>query len=141
MRRSSSATASAHQITVSVRIRPTRAAADTAVVTVEGTDVVALGYRSSFPASVIVGSDQEVAFASLASDLLRRLEAGYSVTLLAYGQTGSGKVRRVAAQHREHSAGWAHSASGDTLPPTLTPTLPCGYPTPPLPPLSPHHLP
>ena len=48
--------------------------------------------NTSFASSVVTGSDQGVSFAHLGAGLLKRLEEGYSCTLLAYGQTGSGKT-------------------------------------------------
>ena len=45
--------------------------------------------------SVVTGSDQAEAFATIASPLLARLHDGYSCTLLAYGQTGSGKTHTM----------------------------------------------
>ena len=45
--------------------------------------------------SVVTGSDQTEAFATIASPLLARLHDGYSCTLLAYGQTGSGKTHTM----------------------------------------------
>ena len=41
---------------------------------------------------LVVGSDQEASFEALGAELMSRLRAGFSCTLLAYGQTGSGKT-------------------------------------------------
>lgn len=85
-----------HRIEVSVRIKPPRAAASTLQVSSDGVEV--LGSQQppfSFMRHVITGSDQEQAFAVLASRLLKTLDDGFSATLLAYGQTGSGKTHTM----------------------------------------------
>ena len=48
--------------------------------------------NTSFASALVTGSDQGISFAHLGAGLLKRLEQGYSCTLLAYGQTGSGKT-------------------------------------------------
>jgi hypothetical protein len=60
-----------------------------------GGNVEVGGVSFAYADAVIQGSDQGVAFASLATSMLRQLEEGYSVTLLAYGQTGSGKTHTM----------------------------------------------
>ena len=86
-------------INVSVRVRPSddedEDEVDGCISLRRGSLVVDDGQSPTsfhFPNSIVTGSDQEVAFDLLASDLMERLCEGYSCTLLAYGQTGSGIV-------------------------------------------------
>ena len=48
-----------------------------------------------YPSSVVVGSDQAVAYDALCAPLVKRALAGYDCTLVAYGQTGSGKTHTM----------------------------------------------
>ena len=87
---------SIHDIVVSVRVRPGGCAAASASVGQDASGSLTVGDKAfHFPAAVIYGSDQSVAFEAVASRLLARLQEGFSVTLLAYGQTG----RFVASFH------------------------------------------
>ena len=48
-----------------------------------------------YPSSVVVGSDQDVAYDALCAPLVRHALTGYDCTLVAYGQTGSGKTHTM----------------------------------------------
>ena len=71
---------SQHAIGVSVRVRPSAYGTPAAVLS------------QTFASAVVTGSDQAQTYGALGSELVSRLRAGYSCTLLAYGQTGSGKT-------------------------------------------------
>ena len=86
-----------HKTTVAVRIRPPtgQLGGGGQGVEIVGGNVEVGGVSFAYADAVIQGSDQGVAFASLATSMLRQLDEGYSVTLLAYGQTGSGKTHTM----------------------------------------------
>jgi hypothetical protein len=87
-----------HTIDVSVRVRPAppSAAGDKTIqISPNGGVRVGGGDTFAFASSVVEGSDQAVAHANLAANLLVRLDQGYSCTLVAYGQTGSGKTHTM----------------------------------------------
>ena len=85
-----------HRISVAVRLKPASAqcsAPPTISADSRGIAVKQKVFRAVD--SVVTGSDQTEAFATIASPLLARLHDGYSCTLLAYGQTGSGKTHTM----------------------------------------------
>ena len=82
-----------HRIKVYVRIRPlTDPLKPSAIRLTSENAVVVQDTPFSFPVRIVTGSDQALAFDALASDLVTKLDAGFSCTLMAYGQTGSGKT-------------------------------------------------
>ncbi len=85
------------EIRMSVRVRPTPPGEPCAVSTDPRTGALALenGDVFHYPSSVVVGSDQEVAYDALCAPLVRHALAGYDCTLVAYGQTGSGKTHTM----------------------------------------------
>ena len=84
-------------IRMSVRVRPTPPGDPCAVTTDPRTGAVALenGDVFHYPAAVVVGSDQEVAYDALCAPLVKHALTGYDCTLVAYGQTGSGKTHTM----------------------------------------------
>ena len=76
-----------HSIGVSVRVRPSAPCTHNA----EAVELLR-GHGAGWVRNVVGGSDQPASYAALGSELVSRLRAGYSCTLLAYGQTGSGKT-------------------------------------------------
>ena len=89
---------SAAEIQLSVRIRPflnvSQNINEKSAVDVDkmGKVIVKGDNQFSFQSHVVKGSNQEVAFEALASQLIDRVSLGYNCTLIAYGQTGSGKT-------------------------------------------------
>jgi hypothetical protein len=92
------------EIRTSVRVRPTDPRASCAVTTDPRTGAVSLRGADAgagkddvfhYPSSVVVGSDQAVAYDALCAPLVKRALAGYDCTLVAYGQTGSGKTHTM----------------------------------------------
>ena len=81
-------------IAVSVRVRPPRDEQSCAVTLGTG-GLTVQGSTKSWVGSVVRGSDQTIAYSTIAAPLLDSLRDGYSCTLLAYGQTGSGKTHTV----------------------------------------------
>ena len=84
-------------VSVSARLRPpakheTQPAAE---INTSGKLAVDGRVYDGFLKSVVTGSDQAGAFASIAAPLLEQFQHGYSCTLLAYGQTGSGKTYSI----------------------------------------------
>ena len=84
-------------IRMSVRVRPTPPGDPCAVTTDPRTGSVSLetGDVFHYPSSVVVGSDQVVAYDALCAPLVRHALTGYDCTLVAYGQTGSGKTHTM----------------------------------------------
>ena len=82
---------------MSVRVRPTKPGDPTAVTTDPRTGALALATGDVFryPSSVVVGSDQDLAYDALCAPLVRHALTGYDCTLVAYGQTGSGKTHTM----------------------------------------------
>ena len=83
------------EIRMSVRVRPTR---DPCAVNLDprtGALALTTGDVFDYPTSVVVGSDQDVAYAELCAPLVRHALTGYDCTLVAYGQTGSGKTHTM----------------------------------------------
>jgi len=82
---------------MSVRVRPTKPGDPTAVTPDPKTGALALatGDVFQYPSSVVVGSDQDLAYAALCAPLVRHALTGYDCTLVAYGQTGSGKTHTM----------------------------------------------
>ena len=85
------------EIRMSVRVRPTKPGDPTAVTTDPRTGALALASGDVFryPSSVVVGSDQDLAYDALCAPLVRHALTGYDCTLVAYGQTGSGKTHTM----------------------------------------------
>jgi hypothetical protein len=90
-------------VDVCVRIRPLGAGSggdangeqpETAVA-VDNKALVAGDKTFIFPRMICTGVDQKLAYDAIASRMLDRLQAGFSVMLLAYGQTGSGKTHTI----------------------------------------------
>jgi hypothetical protein len=75
-------------VSVSVRVRPSPDKGPREL----AAEASELLRRAAWARHVVGGSDQEASYAALGEDLVERLRAGYSCTLLAYGQTGSGKT-------------------------------------------------
>ena len=110
---------------MSVRVRPTKPGDPCAVTTDPRTGALALasGDVFQYPSSVVVGSDQDLAYDALCAPLVRHALTGYDCTLVAYGQTGSGKTHtmfgppgclveaRVRQWHEESSS--SSSSSSD----------------------------
>ena len=83
------------EIRMSVRVRPT---VDPCAVNLDprtGALALTTGDVFDYPTSVVVGSDQDVAYAELCAPLVRHALTGYDCTLVAYGQTGSGKTHTM----------------------------------------------
>ena len=83
------------EIRMSVRVRPT---VDPCAVNLDprtGALNLTTGDVFDYPTSVVVGSDQDVAYAELCAPLVRHALTGYDCTLVAYGQTGSGKTHTM----------------------------------------------
>ena len=83
------------EIRMSVRVRPT---SDPCAVNLDprtGALALTTGDVFDYPTSVVVGSDQDVAYAELCAPLVRHALTGYDCTLVAYGQTGSGKTHTM----------------------------------------------
>ena len=85
------------EIRMSVRVRPTPPGDPRAVNLDPRTGALALttGEIFDYPSSVVVGSDQDVAYDALCAPLVRHALTGYDCTLVAYGQTGSGKTHTM----------------------------------------------
>ena len=85
------------EIRMSVRVRPTKPGDPCAVTTDPRTGALALasGDVFQYPSSVVVGSDQDLAYDALCAPLVRHALTGYDCTLVAYGQTGSGKTHTM----------------------------------------------
>ena len=85
------------EIRMSVRVRPTKPGDPCAVTTDPRTGALALATGDVFhyPSSVVVGSDQDLAYDALCAPLVRHALTGYDCTLVAYGQTGSGKTHTM----------------------------------------------
>lgn len=85
------------EIRMSVRVRPTPPGDPRAVNLDPRTGALALttGEVFDYPSSVVVGSDQDVAYDALCAPLVRHALTGYDCTLVAYGQTGSGKTHTM----------------------------------------------
>ena len=85
------------EIRMSVRVRPTPPGDPRAVNLNPRTGALALttGEIFDYPSSVVVGSDQDVAYDALCAPLVRHALTGYDCTLVAYGQTGSGKTHTM----------------------------------------------
>lgn len=80
-------------IRISVRVRPMLSKGEESAVHVSGPRSVSVGSSVyNYPASVVSGSDQVLAFSHIAGHMMGHLAKGYSCTLIAYGQTGSGKT-------------------------------------------------
>ena len=75
-------------ISVSVRVRPSQDK-NPRELAAEASELLR---RAAWARHVVTGSDQAASYAALGEDLVEKLQAGYSCTLLAYGQTGSGKT-------------------------------------------------
>jgi hypothetical protein len=84
-------------IRMSVRVRPTPLGDPCAVNLDPRTGALALttGDVFNYASSVVVGSDQDVAYDALCAPLIRHALTGYDCTLVAYGQTGSGKTHTM----------------------------------------------
>ena len=85
------------EIRMSVRVRPTPPGDPCAVNLNPRTGALALttGDVFNYASSVVVGSDQNVAYDALCAPLVRHALTGYDCTLVAYGQTGSGKTHTM----------------------------------------------
>ena len=59
-----------------------------------------------YPSSVVVGSDQAVAYDALCAPLVKRALAGYDCTLVAYGQTAAEDAHHVRPPGCLVEAGW-----------------------------------
>ena len=85
-----------HTIDVSVRVRPSPAGTPSTVsVSASGAVSLPAGAEFRYASNVVCGSDQEVAFNTVAARMLAKLDQGHCCTLLAYGQTGSGKTHTM----------------------------------------------
>ena len=84
-------------IRMSVRVRPTPPGDLCAAHLDPRTGALALttGDVFNYASSVVVGSDQDVAYDALCAPLVRHALTGYDCTLVAYGQTGSGKTHTM----------------------------------------------
>ena len=84
---------------VSVRVRPVpEGSSDCGAVSVGATGGISVaGHASSwhYAQHLVTGSNQGVAYESLAVPLLAKLNTGFSCTMIAYGQTGSGKTHTM----------------------------------------------
>ena len=84
---------------VSVRVRPVPAgSSDSGAVSVGATGGISVaGHGSSwhYAQHLVTGTNQGVAYESLAVPLLSKLNKGFSCTMIAYGQTGSGKTHTM----------------------------------------------
>ena len=83
------------EIRMSVRVRPTRDPCAVKLNPRTGALNLTTGDVFDYPTSVVVGSDQDVAYAELCAPLVRHALTGYDCTLVAYGQTGSGKTHTM----------------------------------------------
>ena len=90
-------TMSVAEIRMSVRVRPTTPGDPCAANLDPRTGALALttGDVFNYASSIVVGSDQDVAYDALCAPLVRHALTGYNCTLVAYGQTGSGKTHTM----------------------------------------------
>ena len=86
---------------VSVRVRPVPAGCSDrdGAVSVDGATggISVAGHASTwqYAQHLVTGTNQGVAYESLAVPLLAKLNQGFSCTMIAYGQTGSGKTHTM----------------------------------------------
>ena len=83
---------------MSVRVRPLVSSSEKPAVHIgsnTGVSILPTGDTFAYPSSVVVGSDQEVAYSALCAPLVKHAMQGYDTTLVAYGQTGSGKTHTM----------------------------------------------